>query len=176
MTGSVDQPDWHSAPVLCFDEVAPIPAVGAITPASAGRQVPGLKPYRTKFGLNQDDLARLVGLARETISRIEAGRPAGLSTIRSLAAALRLMPSVLTGTADADPVDQPARRCIECKVLRPIQAFVRIQGTTGHYGRCRVCRNARARARSWSSPEIVSAARERVRRIKRKRTSVPATP
>ena len=33
-----------------------------------------LKEYRARFGLKQEDLARLVGVRRETISNLEKGR------------------------------------------------------------------------------------------------------
>ena len=33
-----------------------------------------IKEYRAKFNLKQDDLAKLVGVRRETIGNLEAGR------------------------------------------------------------------------------------------------------
>lgn len=47
------------------------------------------------------------------------------------------------------------RTCTECGPTKPIAQFVHICRTrTGYYGRCRSCRNARARERYHSSPEI----------------------
>lgn len=148
---------------------AAVRRVRPMSPKTAGHLVPGLERCRRNAGLTQEQLAWRVGLARETLTRIARGRPARVNTVRLLARALQVMPSMLTGTPDLDPVDQPARRCAECNALRPVQAFVAIRGTNGYYGRCRMCRNARARTRYWSSPEILSAERERARRNKRLR-------
>jgi hypothetical protein len=41
----------------------------------------------------------------------------------------------------------------------------------GFYGRCRACRNMRARERYWSDPEITEAERERARRNARQRAT-----
>jgi hypothetical protein len=41
------------------------------------------------------------------------------------------------------------RTCTECGETKPIEAFIRIKKWPKHvYGRCRACRNARARYRS----------------------------
>ena len=61
-----------------------------------------------KAGLTQDQLAWRMGIARETLSRIERGRPARSSTVMSLAAALEVMPSMLTNAPDVDPTNQSA--------------------------------------------------------------------
>lgn len=109
--------------------------------------------YRESAGLTQEELAVRAGLARETVIRIEGGRPARAATIARLAAALRVMPSTLAGVPEVDPPEQAARRCTDCGVLRPIQAFLPIRGTRGYHGRCRLCRNARRwRARSHARP------------------------
>ena len=119
---------------------------GPIAPAAARYPLPGLVNCRRIAWLSQQGLASRVGLARETLGRLEGGRAARLNTVRLLARELKVMPSMLTGTPDLDPINEPSRRCTACFVLRPLQAFVAIRGTSGHYGRCRICRNARARA------------------------------
>ena len=46
------------------------------------------------------------------------------------------------------------RTCTECGVLKSITDYTPIRSTrTGFYGRCRACRNARARERYHSTPE-----------------------
>lgn len=137
--------------------------------------LPGLEAWRTRAGVSQHKLAARIGIARETLSRIERGRVVGWKLVESLAAALLVMPSMLTSNPEDDPADQPARRCTECHALRPIHAFVPIRRSrAGHYGRCRACRNARARARYWSNPDILEAERERARRNKRLQKGRPA--
>jgi hypothetical protein len=49
------------------------------------------------------------------------------------------------------------RICTSCGEARPESAFLPLKGTHWAYGRCRACRNARARARYRSSPEIRAA-------------------
>jgi hypothetical protein len=48
--------------------------------------------------------------------------------------------------------------CVDCGLAKPLTGFVRIKAChQGWYGRCRVCRNRRARERYHSSPEICAA-------------------
>jgi ribosome-binding protein aMBF1 (putative translation factor) len=50
------------------------------------------------------------------------------------------------------------RACVDCGLLKSRDDFVRIRECVdGYYGRCRVCRNRRARERYHSSPEIRAA-------------------
>jgi hypothetical protein len=49
------------------------------------------------------------------------------------------------------------RTCTDCDQTRPLEEFLPIRGTPYVYGRCRVCRNARARARYHSTPETRAA-------------------
>jgi ribosome-binding protein aMBF1 (putative translation factor) len=50
------------------------------------------------------------------------------------------------------------RACVDCGLLKSRDEFVRIrESVDGYYGRCRVCRNRRARERYHSSPEIRAA-------------------
>lgn len=67
----------------------------------------------------------------------------------------------------------PAERtCTQCGLTKPIVEFVHICRTrTGYYGKCRTCRNAAARARYRSSPEIRAADIARSRRNKLARRS-----
>ena len=133
-----------------------------------------MEAWRTRAGLTQHELAARIGIARETLSRIESGRVVGWKLLGPLAWALLLMPSMLTGNPEDDPIDQPARRCTECRAVHPIEAFVPIRRTRGYYGRCRVCRNARAQARYRSTPDIVEAERERKQRKARLRKGRPS--
>jgi hypothetical protein len=45
------------------------------------------------------------------------------------------------------------RTCTDCDQTRPLAEFLPICGTPYVYGRCRVCRNTRARQRYHSTPE-----------------------
>ncbi len=45
------------------------------------------------------------------------------------------------------------RICTDCDQARPLDESLSIRGTPYVYGRCRVCRNARARERYYSTPE-----------------------
>ena len=66
--------------------------------------------------------------------------------------------------------EEPTERtCTECGETRAISAFVRIKGTARVYGRCRECRNARARERYHSSPEVRQADIARAARNQAKR-------
>jgi hypothetical protein len=77
--------------------------------------------------------------------------------------------SVLSRSSEPQP-SAAMRTCTECGQPKAIEAFVRIRACkAGWYGRCRACRNARARARYWSTPEILVAERERARRNERLR-------
>jgi hypothetical protein len=49
------------------------------------------------------------------------------------------------------------RICTDCSQTRPLDEFLPIRGTPYVYGRCRECRNERARERYRSSPEIHAA-------------------
>jgi hypothetical protein len=49
------------------------------------------------------------------------------------------------------------RICTDCSQTRPLDEFLPIRGTPYVYGRCRECRNERARDRYRASPEIHAA-------------------
>ena len=57
--------------------------------------LPGLRPARHRRLVSQAELAKQAGLTIATVSRIEHGQPARLSTIRRLAAALQVEPDDL---------------------------------------------------------------------------------
>jgi hypothetical protein len=62
------------------------------------------------------------------------------------------------------------RTCTECGLTKPIDAFLHIKSTKqGFFGRCRACRNARARARYHSTLEIRAAEIARSSRNQRAR-------
>ena len=62
------------------------------------------------------------------------------------------------------------RTCTECGLTKPIDAYLHIKSTkTGFLGRCRACRNARARERYHSTPEIRAAEIARSSRNQRAR-------
>jgi hypothetical protein len=46
------------------------------------------------------------------------------------------------------------RTCTECNANKPASEFLPIRGTPDVYGRCRECRNTRARERYHSTPEV----------------------
>lgn len=60
--------------------------------------LPGLRRCRLAAGLSQHELAGRARVARETLCKIERGRPATQETVRRLAAALAVPPDVLGGT------------------------------------------------------------------------------
>lgn len=96
---------------LCGVSAEDVPGrcgAGPVPRVRPGRPLPGLEQCRMMAGLTQDQLAWRVGIARETLSRIERGRPARSSTVMSLAAALEVMPSMLTNAPDVDPTNQSA--------------------------------------------------------------------
>lgn len=77
-----------------------VPSFDVTTAGWTSRAVPGLTRARLAAGLSQDELAERAQVARETVIRIERGRPAQVATIRRLTAALSLPPSVLEGATD----------------------------------------------------------------------------
>jgi transcriptional regulator with XRE-family HTH domain len=108
--------------------------------------------WRKLAGWDQAELAERAGVARETLIRIENGRPARRAGARRLAEALILAPSELIGTTELDAVNSAYRRCRECGAQRPLRGFVRVKGTPYVYLRCRLCRAKRARDRYRSDP------------------------
>jgi hypothetical protein len=56
------------------------------------------------------------------------------------------------------------RVCRECGQTKPLAGdFVRIKGTNGYYGRCKVCRAAQRRRRYREDPEYHAARRAKER-------------
>lgn len=71
------------------------------------RPVPGLSRARLAAGLSQEELAGRAQVARETVLRLERGRPAQVGTIRRLAAVLSLPPAVLEDAPDRNDLSTP---------------------------------------------------------------------
>jgi DNA-binding XRE family transcriptional regulator len=72
-------------------------------------------------------------------------------------------------------LEDATRRCTECHQVKPLTGFVHIAGTpSAYYGRCRECRNRRARERYRSSPSVRAAEIARSRRNQvRRRSRMP---
>ena len=59
-------------------------------------KLPGLRVYRDRKALTQQELAEAAGLTRPNLARLEAGRQAAIpSTVRKLASALGVEPEDL---------------------------------------------------------------------------------
>ncbi len=75
------------------------------------RKVPQLRDIREELAMSQRDLAALSGIARHTIAQLERGeRKARPSTLRKLAEALSVEPSVLLGEKRNTPEARPVAR------------------------------------------------------------------
>jgi transcriptional regulator with XRE-family HTH domain len=69
-------------------------------------KVPGLRRIRAWRLLTQTELSERAGVRAATVSRLEHGGEANISTVRKLARALRVSPHELTET---DPNRPPSR-------------------------------------------------------------------
>jgi DNA-binding XRE family transcriptional regulator len=143
-------------------ERAPAP-----TPAMRGRPLEqrpyhlpllGLATCRSALGLTQAQaqLAVRAGMARETVLRLERGRPASMVSVEKLSKA---QGSPIEELTRATRIDEsavgPVRTCTECGITKPLSAgFVPIKGCRGYYGRCRACRAAAARRRYHSNEQV----------------------
>jgi hypothetical protein len=65
------------------------------------------------------------------------------------------------------------RTCSDCGWAKVLDDFLPIKGTPYVYGRCRVCRNERARAWYYSSPTVRTAEIARALKNKRRRAAAP---
>jgi transcriptional regulator with XRE-family HTH domain len=75
-------------------------ATGSIVlrpPSSSDVFVPRLREQRLRRALSQQELADLAKVSRTTIIQLEAGRSAWPQTVRKLAKALKVDPSLLQG-------------------------------------------------------------------------------
>jgi transcriptional regulator with XRE-family HTH domain len=127
------------------------------------------------LGLTQADLAARAGISRETLLRLERGRPATAESVARLAGALMVAIRVLTRDSEFDRlVTVRFRTCTECHALKRLAAFVPIKGCRGHYGRCRACRAAAAKQRYHSSEQVRIAEIERARRNRQRGTNAAA--
>jgi transcriptional regulator with XRE-family HTH domain len=126
-------------------------------PSQVDRWTPGnlwvmqqLAHWRKVCRLTQSQLAERIGVARETISRSEIGRPVTGAVVQRVADALLLAPSSLIGYPDLDAADTVYRTCKDCGGRRPPHGFLRVRGTPYVYLRCRLCRARRKRERYWT--------------------------
>jgi transcriptional regulator with XRE-family HTH domain len=62
---------------------------------SSDVKVPRLREHRLDRAFSQEELARMAGLSRESIIKLEGGRDAWPQTVRKLAKALRVKPKDL---------------------------------------------------------------------------------
>jgi DNA-binding XRE family transcriptional regulator len=123
-------------------------------PKPRALRLPHLRAWRSRRGWDQAQLAEAAGVARETIGRMEHGRAGRRDVILSLADALDVAPSELTGTADLDALTGlEYQMCKGCRARRRARCFVRVRGTPYLYLRCRMCRAARARERYHASAD-----------------------
>jgi predicted transcriptional regulator len=63
---------------------------------------PSLRYWRTRLAVPQQELANLAKLGRNTVTRLESGGTARLSTVRRLADALEVAPADLMAQPPAD--------------------------------------------------------------------------
>ena len=136
------------------------------SPVPAPRSIPAisLRRWRTQAGLTQPQLGARAGVARETIARIENGRPATRPVVFRLAEALQIAPSMLTGITDLDTLTgETYKTCNRCAAVKPLAGFIRIKDTPRVYLRCRACRARDARERYYRTPEIHEAEKARAR-------------
>jgi transcriptional regulator with XRE-family HTH domain len=99
------------------------------SPLPAPRSIPAisLRHWRTQAGLTQPQLGARAGVARETIARIENGRPATRPVVFRLAEALQIAPSMLTGITDlATLTGETYKTCNRCAAVKPLAGFIRI--------------------------------------------------
>jgi transcriptional regulator with XRE-family HTH domain len=127
--------------------------------SQAARRTPGnrwimqeVAHWRKVRRMTQAQLADRIGVARETISRCETGRPVHAAVVRRIADALLVAPSSLIGCSDLDAAETVYRTCTDCGGRRPRHGFVRVKGTPYVYLRCRMCRARRARERYRTDP------------------------
>jgi DNA-binding XRE family transcriptional regulator len=95
--------------------------------------VPSLASSRRGASLFQRELAKRADIARETLSRLERGRPASPETIRRLAAALSVPPSRLTDTLAPSHSDRH-RSAMPCPDRSTADASPACRGTSWRSG------------------------------------------
>lgn len=79
-----------------------------------------IRIYRKKLGLTQDDLARLIGVSRNTVINYERGKEIPISKIEILKKAL----SEPLGAVDLVPVKKKAVKNKEIELPREIEELV----------------------------------------------------
>ena len=177
---SLDGPDAPCSPDTCYAlpqlRNTAEPTISKRSPHKPrAHRLPGLLGCRLAAGLTQADIAARAGISRETLLRLEHGRPATAESVARLAGALMVSIRALTGDPEFDHVVTVRfRTCTKCQALRRLTAFVPIKGCRGHYGRCRACRAAAAKQRYHSSEQVRIAEIERARRNRRRGSSAAA--
>ena len=71
-------------------------------------KLPRVRWYRDRLAISQEELARLAGVSRVTVTRIESGEDTFPSTARKIAQALSVTPAALMD--DGEAKDQDPKR------------------------------------------------------------------
>ncbi len=125
-----------------------------LPPRRPTHSLPGLVGRRLGAGLTQAELAARAGISRETLLRLEHGRPGTTESIARLAGALMVPIRVLTRDPKFDRhVTARFRTCSKCHQLKRLTRFTPIKGCRGYYGRCRGCRAEAAKQRYHSNEQ-----------------------
>jgi transcriptional regulator with XRE-family HTH domain len=139
--------------------------------------LPRLRQIRKRAHLTQSQLGEMASLSAESICLFEKlQRAASLNAAERLARVLGVSLKRLIERAPPQRPRQPAteRVCTECRATKPISDFTPIRATrTGHYGRCRTCRAARAKQRYWADPLEREKQKARTARNKQRRVVTP---
>ena len=69
-------------------------------------KLPKARLYRERQALTQEELAKLAGVSRVTITRVECGEQTYPSTARKIAQALNIQPSDLMAPLDVQLMEQ----------------------------------------------------------------------
>ena len=148
-----------------------------LPPRRPTHSLPGLVGCRLGAGLTQAELVARAGISRETLLRLEHGRPGTTESIARLAGALMVPIRVLTRDPKWDRhVTARFRTCSTCHQLKWLTRFTPIKGCRGYYGRCRVCRAEAAKQRYHSNEQARLADIERARRNRQHKQIAAAQP
>jgi hypothetical protein len=135
---------------ICLDcgELKPF---DAFTPIRGTSKVYGrCKACRARRARENKTGTAQMGSAASLVGARPAARVKTASALRSRESSRRSRPLTQVVTANE-------RTCTECGQTKPLSGFLPIKATRhGYYGRCRDCRNARARARN-SSHQVLRA-------------------
>jgi len=146
-----------------------------LPPRRPTHSLPGLVGRRLGAGLTKAELAARAGISRETLLRLEHGRPGTTESIARLAGALMVPIRVLIRDPTFDRHVTPRfRTCSTCHLLKRLTRFTPIKGCRGYYGRCRACRAEAAKQRYHSNERARLADIERARRNRRHKQNAAA--